>query len=133
MSLTSKTRAKIATDLAVAAIKMGSLRALKETIATQGSGTEYDPETWARIIDTKARWERIEAEYGPGAVLNLDHAVIISLTEATRHFRIPQHWLDNASRFRAEAPLSIDDLYIPGSRTPATLTGTTESTSIEEA
>lgn len=90
---------KIAMDLALGAVRTGSLPGLRNAIGiSKGLDKSYSTE-WAQMVQTERDWTLIEAEHGTGAMLNLSHPLIGRMTDQSRRFRLPATSVENAERY----------------------------------
>lgn len=97
--LSQERQNKIAFDLALAAVRTGSLPGLRNAISlSKGLDGLYSSE-WAEIVQAERDWTLIEAEHGIGSMLNLSHPLIEKMSNQSRRFRLPAASVVNAERY----------------------------------
>lgn len=97
--LSQERQSKIAFDLALGAVRTGSLPGLRNAISlTKGLDESYSSE-WAQIVQAERDWTLIEAKHGIGALLNLSHPLIRRMSDQSRRFRLPLAAIENAERY----------------------------------
>ena len=98
-NLSQERQNKIALDLALGALRTGSLPGLRNAISMgKGIDRSYSSE-WANFLQAERDWALIEAEHGIGAMLNLSHPLIIRMSDQSRRLRVPAASVENAERY----------------------------------
>lgn len=97
-------------QFALGSLRNGSLRGLNEALAWACEiGLDIEDIPWVILKARKDEWAAIEAEFGHGALLNLDAPMVVRMREASEDLPDPAVIL-NADKFRASSTWD-PDLY----------------------
>lgn len=90
---------QIAPKIAMGAIRTGSLPGLTKAIGMKNDLDQSMVIEWAVVQKTELDWVEIEKTHGRGAMLNLSHPLIKSMSRQSRRFRLPACSVENAKRY----------------------------------